>query len=155
MSENLIDLIILRHGEANQAYPDKDRRLTDLGRRQISSQFQWLKDQGFIPELILHSPYARTVESASLSANSFPDVELRSEPLITPEGEPSMVSALIPALDKQKILMVSHMPLVAYLTVEFIANIELFGYPVAGLCWLQIERSSLKATLLHKHWAEL
>ena len=155
MSEKTIELVILRHGEADNAIPDRERCLTEFGRSQVVSQYQWLQQQKFQPELILHSPYKRTTETASLAKHFYPEVELQVEPIITPDGSPALAAQLIPTLNKQSILMASHMPMVAYLTAEFLPDINIFGYPVAGLCWLQLELNHSKATLLHKRWPEL
>lgn len=148
-------IVILRHGEAAHAIPDRERSLTDYGRRQIESQYQWLKEQNFQPELILHSPYKRTTETASLAEVFFPNVEMLVEPLITPDGNPEMVAQLVPALEKHQLLIVSHMPMVSYLTKTFLPELDLFSYPVAGLCWLELSPNSSTATLLHKHWPQL
>lgn len=155
MSEHLFDLIILRHGEAADADIDRNRTLTERGQQQIHSQYQWLKQQGLEPQLILHSPYQRTVETASLSANYFPDTELQTEPLITPDGDPAMVISMLSAVDQQQIIVVSHMPMVCYLTAELLPAINIFSYPIAGLCWLQITRDGSTAELLHQHWCEM
>ena len=146
-------IVILRHGEAAHAIPDRDRSLTEYGRRQIESQYQWLKEQNFQPELILHSPYKRTVETASLAEAYFPNVEMQVEPLITPDGNPEMIAQLVPALEKQQVLIVSHMPMVSYLTKTFLPELDIFSYPVAGLCWLELSLNT--ATLLHKRWPQL
>ena len=148
-------IVILRHGEATHAIPDRDRSLSDHGRRQIESQYQWLKEQNFQPDLILHSPYKRTVETASLAEAYFPNVEMQVEPLITPDGNPEMIVQLVPALEKQQVLIVSHMPMVSYLTKTFLPELDLFGYPVAGLCWLEFSLNSSRSTLLHKRWPQL
>lgn len=152
MLHKTIEIVILRHGEADQATPDRERSLTDYGRRQIKSQYQWLKEQNFQPDMILHSPYKRTTETALLAKAFFPNVEMNVESLITPDGNPGMVAELIPALEKQQLLIASHMPMVSYLTSEFLPELGLFGYPVAGLCWLELSIDNNKASLLHKHW---
>ncbi|MCP3673034.1 MAG: hypothetical protein GY829_00990 [Gammaproteobacteria bacterium] len=155
MSVNSIELVILRHGEACHASSDKERRLTECGQQQISSQYQWLTEQGFIPELILYSPYQRTVETASLSKPFFSDTVFQEEPLITPDGDPPMVASLITDLGKKKILIASHMPMVSYLTAQFLPELGIFSYPVAGLCWLKINSENLPAELIHKRWSTI
>ncbi|RKZ99663.1 MAG: histidine phosphatase, partial [Gammaproteobacteria bacterium] len=82
-----MELIILRHGEAGSAALDQERPLTDYGRQQIAGQYQWLQEHQFEPELILHSPYRRTTETADLASVLFPNAELQVEPLLTPDGD--------------------------------------------------------------------
>ena len=155
MSKRLINLVILRHGEAGAAQVDRDRSLTDYGKQQICSQYEWLCEQKFQPELILHSPYKRTVQSASLSEDYFPESKLQVESMITPDGDPAMVASMLRSTAVNSILIVSHMPMVSYLTIQLKPEIELFGFPVAGLCWLEISQDDLSANLIHKHWPDL
>jgi len=152
MSSNLTDLVILRHGEAGYAQRDNDRRLTETGQKQINSQYQWLTAQGYDPELILHSPYRRTCETASLANQYFPDAVLQTEPLLTPDADPALASAFINTLESHRILVVSHMPMVACLTSIYLPETEIFGYPVAGLCWLQMIPDENISKLLYRHW---
>ena len=155
MSDNLIEIVILRHGEAGTASSDRERPLTDYGREQVSSQYQWLLDQGFLPELILHSPYRRTSETAILAADFFHDAKIKIEPLLKPDADPAIISSLIPTLGNSRILLVSHMPLVSYLTAAISEGIQPFAFPVAGLCWLNLNRETLSAKLFHKKWPDL
>ncbi len=150
MSSNLLELVILRHGEAGSAIRDYDRTLTEKGVRQIKSQCHWLSQQGYYPQLILHSPYQRTCETALLVKQYFPDTPLQAEPLLTPDADPALTSALLLSLDKTRIIIVSHMPMVAYLTSSFLPDKELFGYPVGGLCWLRICEENHSAQLQHR-----
>lgn len=152
MSSNIIDLIILRHGEAGAAATDFDRSLTVLGRKQVITQYQWLIEQGFKADLILHSPYRRTLETAVLGEHYFPEAKRQVEQLIRPDGEPALVSSLIATFGKSQILMVSHMPLVSNLSTALLSGVDIFGFPVAGLCWIRLSSDDLSASLLHKHW---
>lgn len=152
MLDNLVELVILRHGEAGSATSDRERSLTKYGRDQVSSQCQWLLKQGFQPELILHSPYRRTTETALLANVYFPDAIIQVEPLITPDGDPAMILPLLSEQGKQQILLVSHMPLVTYLTATLLDGIKPFSYPVAGLCWIQIKQKISSSMLIHKRW---
>lgn len=154
MSGSHIELVILRHGEAGSAESDFDRALTKKGRDQITRQYQWLQQQSFLPELILHSPYQRTVETALLSAQFFPDAQRKIEPMITPDASPQVIAEQIHTFGKIKILMISHMPMVAYLTVALLPKVDIFGFPLAGLCYLQLAGEAQQAKLLHKHWLD-
>jgi len=152
MPDNLIELVILRHGEAGSATSDRERALTKYGRYQVSSQYQWLLKQEFQPQVILHSPYRRTTETALLANDYFPDAALQVEPLITPDGDPETILSMISVLGKQQILLVSHMPLVTYLSAALLAGVKPFSYPVAGLCWIQIKQPISSSRLIHKKW---
>lgn len=69
MGGNAIDkarLILLRHAKSDWdsgARSDFDRPLAERGRRDAPRMGRWLKESGFIPELILCSPALRTRET--------------------------------------------------------------------------------------------
>ena len=154
ISENLTDLVILRHGEAGNASIDRDRKLTELGRSQIILQYKWLKERDFEPQQILHSPYVRTTETAALAAEFYPNAELLCETLITPDADPLLAASFIESLSINKVLIVSHMPMVAYLTQILVPNSHIFGFPVAGLCWVKVSEEGEAPTIFHKHWVK-
>jgi phosphohistidine phosphatase len=58
-------LIVVRHAKATHkpGYEDFDRPLTGRGRRDAIQAGLWLRDQGFVPELVLCSSSRRTRET--------------------------------------------------------------------------------------------
>ncbi|SER69754.1 phosphohistidine phosphatase [Pedococcus cremeus] len=64
-------LILFRHAKAEQApgKPDRDRELTHRGRRDAAAAGQWLRDNGFGPELVLCSPAVRTRQTWEAAAD--------------------------------------------------------------------------------------
>jgi phosphohistidine phosphatase len=69
-----MDLILWRHAEAVDGYPDAERALTDKGERDAKRMAKWLNDQ--LPEdtLILVSPARRTQQTASALKREFTTV---------------------------------------------------------------------------------
>lgn len=63
-----MDLILLRHGKAEDHHPDGDagRRLVDQGRKQAERAARLLKSAGRLPSIVLTSPYARARETAEI-----------------------------------------------------------------------------------------
>ncbi len=61
-------LYILRHGDAVESsfYQDRDRPLSDLGRRQIQAVAHFLQTAKVKPDLILASPLVRAQQSCDL-----------------------------------------------------------------------------------------
>ncbi len=60
---------LMRHGEAANTEgsgTDFDRRLTDRGRQQVGQLGRWLFEREKTPDLILHSPVKRAVETAGI-----------------------------------------------------------------------------------------
>jgi phosphohistidine phosphatase len=67
-------LIFLRHAKAVPASPDledRDRRLADRGRSDAIRMGQFLKEEGYVPELALCSPALRTRETLDLVIPQF------------------------------------------------------------------------------------
>jgi len=63
-----MDLILLRHGKAEDDHPKGDpaRRLLDKGRAQAARAARLLKQAGRLPAIVLTSPYARARETAEV-----------------------------------------------------------------------------------------
>lgn len=61
-----MDLILLRHGKAEDTHPQGDaaRALVEKGRKQSRRAGQLLKALGFLPEIVLTSPLVRAVQTA-------------------------------------------------------------------------------------------
>ena len=81
-----LELTFLRHGatQANldglRCGGDLDLPLTDLGRRQVATAAQRLREQGARPGLIVTSALQRTRESAAIIAAALPGLEILVEP---------------------------------------------------------------------------
>jgi phosphohistidine phosphatase len=63
-----MDLILLRHGKAEDDHPkgDSARRLVGKGREQATRAARLLKKAGRLPAIVLTSPYARARETAEI-----------------------------------------------------------------------------------------
>ncbi|GGW74576.1 phosphohistidine phosphatase SixA [Alteromonas halophila] len=121
-------LFIMRHGEAEPPrFDDKSRQLTDNGRKQVTLAAQWLIDtycDNRTIDLALVSPYRRTRQSFDMLSLdiAFNAMEISED--ITPDGDPELVSDYLAARISsaqakgkpiQRLMLVSHMPLVSYL----------------------------------------
>jgi phosphohistidine phosphatase len=76
-------LVILRHGKAEQATMDKDdydRLLTGRGRKNASDMGAFILKRGSVPDLILSSSARRAHDTAILAAQSlgYPQEEIRT-----------------------------------------------------------------------------
>jgi phosphohistidine phosphatase len=113
-----MEIYLLRHGIAEEGYPDAARALTAEGKEKLR---RVLKQAAVKPSLILSSPYRRAVETAEIAAEVLGytgDIE-RSESL-TPDGSPQEVWEEIRARrDEDSILLASHEPLMSA-TVAFV-----------------------------------
>jgi phosphohistidine phosphatase len=69
-----MDLILWRHAEAEDDAPDRERKLTDKGRRQAEKVAAWLNERLPDDARILASPTARTQETAAMLKRPFDTV---------------------------------------------------------------------------------
>jgi phosphohistidine phosphatase len=72
-------LVFLRHAKAVPAAPDlndRDRRLADRGRSDAVRMGQFLKEEAYVPDLVLCSPALRTRETLDLVLPQLPATPL-------------------------------------------------------------------------------
>lgn len=140
MNLQIMKLIIMRHGEAEQwAESDEQRRLTQYGHDEVASAAAQLKTRFPTIDAIIASPFVRaqqTVEivEAGYSMNHSTSLHL------TPESTPEQMLELLDTNIDDTLLLVSHQPLVS-LSIEFFtservsmgtANIALVEMPLPG-----------------------
>ena len=87
-------LILIRHGEAGNAYgePDSARKLTPRGIEDVRVRGRWLAehDEDKRAVRIHHSPYTRARHTAEL-LNEALNLPMNSMPDLTPSGSPDRV----------------------------------------------------------------
>jgi len=113
-----MELILWRHAEAEDGFPDAKRALTEKGQRQAKKMAEWLKSH--LPEdaRILVSPALRTQQTASALTTDF-----------------NTMDALAPGADAQAILnaagwpraggtvvIVGHQPTLGEVLAQLLAN---------------------------------
>lgn len=95
-----MDLILWRHAEAEEGFPDDKRRLTAKGQKQAAKMAQWLTAR--LPKhfVLLASPATRTQETACALASKFLTSEatgLAADPdsILTAAGWPRAAQAVV------------------------------------------------------------
>ncbi|QDF67519.1 phosphohistidine phosphatase SixA [Shewanella sp. SNU WT4] len=125
-----MQLFLMRHGEASfNASRDKERTLTDTGRYETRSMVKCLQVDNTRFDLVLVSPYLRAQQSWDEIRELIPAprhcIELND---LTPDANPSYAADVILAYAEQykadKVLVISHMPLLGYLVSELVAGHE-------------------------------
>jgi len=111
-----IQLILLRHGEAGyNAHSDFERSLSFRGREQLNSQFQHWQSMLEGVDKVLCSPYLRTRQTAELAMGFCPQAYLAEDDRLVPEGDVTAANAAIEANWSERLLVVTHQPLIGYL----------------------------------------
>lgn len=132
-----MQLYIMRHGEAQQqAMSDSQRELTAHGRSEVLDIAKLLTNESF--DLILVSPFIRTQQTAdTLISVLNTQAKIEQCSLITPSGSATDVhnylDGLIAEEQYQKILLVSHMPLISYLLSELTTGSHMPIFQTAAL----------------------
>jgi phosphohistidine phosphatase len=119
-------LILFRHGKAETAGSsggDRERPLAARGRIDSAVTAEWLSDTGFVPDLVLVSPAARTRETWDAARAHFPAA--RVEPrerlyLAAPQTILDVVEEASPGADT--VMVVGHNPGLQELGVELVAD---------------------------------
>ncbi|MGX9417282.1 phosphohistidine phosphatase SixA [Vibrio sp. RC27] len=147
-------IYIMRHGEAGLlASCDAERTLTQRGKDEsLATITQSLDKMPAKIDKVFVSPYVRAQETWQqiaplLDAKS---VELYDD--ITPYGQSEQVYEYVCALAElenlQSIMFVSHLPLVGYLTAEFVADLSAPMFPTSGLACVEFDVASKQGELL-------
>ncbi|WP_299014939.1 phosphohistidine phosphatase SixA [uncultured Photobacterium sp.] len=124
-------IYIMRHGEAQNFAPsDAERPLTVCGEahsKQMAFQLASQLSDGI--DLVWVSPYLRAQQTWSVMAKHLPQPKrLMTVDEITPYGDAEDVAAYLKAMiaveRPESVLLVSHLPLVGYLTSELAPGLQ-------------------------------
>jgi len=128
-----MDLILWRHAEAEDGYPDERRKLTDKGRRQAAKMARWLVERLPKHYTLLVSPAERTRETAEALARKFTTsdaVGLGASPdtVLAASGWPN---AEVP------VLVVGHQPTLGLTVGRLITGTDVdWGVRKGSIVWL-------------------
>lgn len=152
-------VFIMRHGEAAHfADSDAERELTKRGCSESIAVARACVEQGYNEfDAVLVSPYVRaqqTWDAISEELTAKNGIETCDD--ITPYGNAEdvfeYVNALVQTRNLESVLLVSHLPLVGYLTAQFVSDMMPPMFPTSGLACVEFEPESRKGELVwHMH----
>src|SRR5882724_1141746 len=134
-------LVIMRHAKAEQltSGTDFDRRLTARGTTDATAAGGWLAAEGFVPDLVICSPAARTRGTWHGVAIGLADAEVAGSPTVRYEAtlyEGGLASALDlireAGPDAATVLIIGHNPTVSALSARLDDN-AIDGLRTAGI----------------------
>ncbi|MCL2919523.1 phosphohistidine phosphatase SixA [Shewanella litorisediminis] len=150
-----MQLFLMRHGEAGyQAQSDRDRTLTDTGRYHTRLMSNFLNRLVTDFDLVLVSPYLRAQQTWQEVATHFPEPRkwVTADDLV-PSADPATAASLILAYAEQykadKVLVISHMPLLGYLVSELVAGTEPPLFATSGVCLLDKHAEQCHQVWMH------
>ncbi|AWB67297.1 phosphohistidine phosphatase SixA [Saccharobesus litoralis] len=118
-----MQLVIVRHGEAEPfCQDDSSRQLTVRGIHEASCTGKWLNTFGANFDVALVSPFIRAQQTwQQMQSSNITAKQVHTLADITPESDPELAESVIRAYadGAEKVLVVSHLPLVSYLVERF------------------------------------
>lgn len=123
-----MQIFVIRHAPAEEVvYPggsDSTRPLTSKGRKFFEEFTERIFRSTPAPDLILHSPYLRTEQTAEILAKvlDLPQDRNRAESLLAPGAMAARVIPAINSLGSDRMALVGHNPDVGALTASLIGG---------------------------------
>lgn len=148
-------IYIMRHGEAHTfAASDAERPLTERG--QVQSQHMAVQLAHQLPdgiESVWISPYLRAQQTWAAMAEYLPaPKQLLTVDEITPYGDAEDVATYLKAVitveRPDSVLLVSHLPLVGYLTAELVPGLQPPMFITSSIAAIEFDPESGDAELL-------
>jgi phosphohistidine phosphatase len=150
-----MQLFLMRHGEAGyNAHSDRERVLTEVGRYQTELMSNWLARTITDFDLVVVSPYLRAQQTWQEVSRHFPEPRkwLVLDDLI-PSSEPTTTVDLVLAYAEQykanRVLVISHMPLLGYMVSDLVAGIEPPLFATSGITL--IDKHGERASISWQH----
>lgn len=142
-----MQLLILRHGDAEAGSPDPTRQLSTFGREQVKRQALKHQREAGALEQIVSSPYVRAAQTAEIFIRTTKINTIDWLDDLTPQGDLRAIEGFLQQTQAKQVLLVSHLPLagllIDYLTGETgsqmgTANLASLSmdYPAQGLATL-------------------
>jgi phosphohistidine phosphatase SixA len=125
-------LTIWRHGEAEEGVADRQRKLTVAGRDDVGFGCRQIHHACQVreipqPNMLLHSPWARAVQTTEIIAAAFTHADVLAERALEPGSAMAAVEALVSRhtgvdSSKRHLVLVSHQPLVSRLVGHYLGD---------------------------------
>lgn len=147
-------IVIMRHGEAEAfAQSDAERALTPSGRAVSKSAAEQCVAKGMKQfDKVLVSPYLRAQQTWQELEYVFDARDVQFCDDITPYGDSAVVADYLQALIEieklDSVLLVSHLPLVGYLTADLVTNIVPPMFPTSGIVCIEYDVAQQRGELL-------
>ena len=136
-------LYLLRHADAaDLRTTDAARELTPKGKRQAETVGACCKRLGLRPDVLLASPYRRTVQTAETVAGALEGVEVKTEDFLKSGMEPEGAFAGLQAYGwAESVMLVGHQPDVGLLAAALLGINDAGGMPVGKATLIGVEVS--------------
>ncbi len=144
----LKSLWIMRHGLAESRFEsDFSRPLSSVGARQAKSVATQIKQESELQPLnMLVSPFARTQSTAEIVHSTLSMTQaFETEEMLVHFGDHRILAEFLKSCNFEYLILISHMPIVAYLCHYLCDNIEIDGFETAQAVRLDFHLNSSTA----------
>jgi phosphohistidine phosphatase len=139
-----VELILWRHAEAEEGFPDSSRKLTAKGKKQAQLMADWLRPR--LPEdiRVIVSPATRTQQTAAALSNQFETLKdigpgVSSKVLLAAAGWPE---------GKGAVLIVGHQPTLGEAAALIMSgSTQGWGIRKGAVWWFSHKQKGLSAEL--------
>jgi phosphohistidine phosphatase len=144
-------LILIRHADAGsrdaQKWPDDSRRpISGLGRKQQLKMSRRLRRRGYVPGMLLASPWLRAWQTAGLVASEFEAEGLEPEAcdaLATLPRIERLAEAVGAPGEEAIVALVGHDPWISELASQLLvgkSTLLSFDFPKSGIIGIELDR---------------
>ena len=116
-------IYIVRHGDAVSSQVDAERPLSEQGRADIRKIALFIKPMGISVEHIWHSGKLRAAQTAEILADAITVKNCSARKGLKPNDDVTNIADELEAYDTN-LMLVGHLPFVAYLTSLLVAGKE-------------------------------
>lgn len=129
----MIELVLVRHGEAGSGSTDHERPLTAHGRTEAATMAARLAEAGFRPDVVLSSSAVRAVQTAEAFARASDARVVRDPDLYGAWSDSLMDAAAAAGRDgAARVVVVAHNPGMSALA-RTLSNHGIGGMPTCGV----------------------
>jgi len=130
--ENGMHLILWRHAEAEDGFPDAQRPLTARGRKQAQRMATWLSQHLPQDAQILVSPAVRTQQTAAALGRPF---HTRKEISVGADAAQVLAAAGWPDGSGRTVVVVGHQPTLGQVAARLLSGVEAYWSVKKGAVW--------------------
>lgn len=147
-----MNIYIMRHGQAEMIAPsDSARPLTVVGKKQSAKMAEYLSGKNVVFDAVLVSPYVRAQQTLEMVSPFFPKVDnIQTLKSLTPGGSARTSVNEILALQAKgckSVLIVSHLPLVGYMTGELAPSAGVPSFSTSSVAHIDLDEQGFGSLL--------
>lgn len=149
-----MQIFVMRHGQAKTiAVSDETRALTQHGIEEAKLMGQWLSKHFALIDCVFVSPYERAQQTAKAVASQLSQLgKVQTLNFITPEDSPKNVHDYLDSICSngqfERILLISHMPLVSYLVAELTTDNTMPIFQTASIAQIDYDYARMQGELV-------